>query len=57
VVAPKVSGFRFDALLVRLGWCAKLSVEAPVRAERHEARRLFPAMSAQDLLTAEVRLS
>src|SRR6266699_3484597 len=51
MVAPKVSGFPFDAaLLVRLRRSAKLRFESPVRAERHEARRLFPAMSPQDLL-------
>jgi hypothetical protein len=43
VIAPKVSGFSFDAaLFVRLGRRAKLRFETPVRTESHEASRLFP---------------
>jgi len=51
MVAPKVSGFRFNAaFLVRLGRRAELRFESPVRTERYEASDLFPAMPAQDLL-------
>ena len=51
VIAPEVSSFSFDAaLLVRLGRRAKLRLESPVRTEGNEASRLFPPMSAQNLL-------
>jgi hypothetical protein len=48
VIPAKVAGHA--ALLMPFGRCAELTVESPVRPECDEPRRLFPSLTAQDLL-------
>src|SRR3954468_5312698 len=51
VIPSEVAGFSFDAaLFMSFGRCAELAREAPMRPECDEQRRLFAALSAQDLL-------
>ena len=51
VISAEVAGLSFHAaLLMPFGRGTELAVETPMRAERDEPRRLFPALSAQDLL-------
>src|SRR6266481_7787645 len=51
VVPAKVTGFSLHAaLLMPFAGGAELAVKAPMRPECDEPRRLFPALTAQDLL-------
>jgi hypothetical protein len=49
VVAPEIAAFAFNAaLLVPFAGGTEFRSKPPVRAERDEPHRLFPAVAAQD---------
>src|SRR5262249_39352872 len=51
MVPAEEAGFSFDAtLLMALTWRTEAGFESPMRAERHEARRLLASKPTQDPL-------
>src|SRR5512144_2364751 len=57
VVPAEVACFAFhSALLMPFARCAEIALEAPVRAERDEARGLFALIAAQDLLHCRLQV-